>query len=173
MIYGNKHVVFEQVGVDTDVYKWNSSDNKDDNDCINNYSISKIRDNLNQTIIEYLSNDLQSELVATTIQTAKNGNSSTLVSTTDKLFLQAFKEIGYTNGSVVAENDALTTWQYYTSHNTYSDHIKYNSNGVASNWWCRSPNKNDQEYICYCSNSGSNSIVSAITNKYISSCFAW
>lgn len=174
MIYGNKHVVFEQVGVDGTSYIWNSTDNLDDDNCINNYSESKIRGNLNQNVIEYLSNDLQSELVATTVQTAKNGMSTTLVFTTDKLFLQAEKEIGYTNNSTVEERNALITWTYWTTHTTTSNHIKYDSSSTARGWWNRSPMQRNNNTVCCVISYGQYNYNPVDTaNYYISSCFAW
>ena len=177
MIYNNKHVVFEQVGVEDTGYRWNSSTNTDSDGCFNNYEISEMRNSvLNQTIISHLSNNLQNELSSTTIQTVKNGKSSILVSTTNKLFIPASKEVGYTTYSISAENNALITWQYYVSHTTTDEHKKYNSSSTPLRWWNRSacPDVGGIKYVC-----GVNQLGSATTldttdsTRYVSCCFAW
>ena len=174
MIYGNKHVVFEQVGVDSDTYKWNSDDNFDDDNCSNNYSESKIRGNLNQNVIEYLSNDLQSKLVATTVQTAKNGNATTLVSTSDKLFLPAGKEISASPSySISQENSALTTWTYWTTHTSASDRVKYDGTSTARAWWLRSPQNGSISGTIYIDSAGIFIAISSYNSRRVSSCFAW
>ena len=172
MIYGNKHVVFEQVGVDSNSYFYNNGGGADSDGAYNDYEISTIRNTvLLQNIISYLSNELTNELVSTTVQTAKNGNSSTLISTDDKLFLPASKEVGRTGNSVNAENNALTTWTYWTTHTTDNDHIKYNNSSTAKAWWNRSPKSGSSGEACVVWSSGS--IAASSTSGFISSCFAW
>ena len=175
MIYNNKHVVFEQVGTEYSGITWNLQNNTDGDGCLNNYEISNVRNViLNQTIIGYLSNDLTSELVSTTVQTAKNGKSSILVSTTDKLFIPASKEVGYTTYSISAENNVLTTWQYWTTHSTSTDHIKKDFYSQVRYWWLRSPYNNSSGSVIYINGNGDASYDSAKTNyQRISSCFAW
>lgn len=174
MIYGNKHVVFEQVVVETNTYVWNASNNKDNDNCINNYQISNIRDTLSSTILPKLSNELTSELVSTTVQTAKNGNSATLISTDDKLFLEAGKEVGYTTYGRTEENNALTTWQYWTTHTSSSDHIKYQEGtSTAKQWWLRSPKSGTTGIVRYIADNGSPYSNDAYVEYGISSCFAW
>ena len=171
-IYNGKHVVFEQVGVDTASYIWNSQSNTDSDGCSNNYEISDIRNTLAITILPKLSDELTNELVSTTVQTAKNGNSATLVSTTDKLFLSAGKEIGYTTYTVSEENNALTTWQYWTSHITNTAHIKY-ENSTARKWWLRSPKKDTSGSSYSVSTSGFQTDNLSYSSSHVSSCFAW
>lgn len=174
MIYGNKHVVFEQVGVDNSYYIWNSQSNTDGDGCCNNYEISEIRNSLSQTILPKLSNDLTGQLVSTTVQTAKNGNSSTLVSTDDKLFISAGKEIGYSSKTRTEENSVLTTWQYWSSHTTANDHIKYITGSSSAEFWClRSPSKTSAKNIIFCLRTGSDDWNLSSNTYHCSPCFAW
>ena len=175
-IYNGKHVVFEETILIDSGYSYNpSTDNSDDNGCINNYEISNIRNKLSSTILPKLSDNLTSQLTSTTIKTAKNGISTTLVSTSDKLFLPACKEISTTPAySVSQENNALTTWTYWTTHTTQSDRIKYDSTSTARAYWLRSPKSDSTSYVADINNNGLFDYNFA-RNIYtgISSCFAW
>ena len=173
MIYGNKHVVFEQVGVDSDAYYWNSQSNTDSDGYLNDYEISDIRNTLSQTILPKLSNELTGELVSTTIQTAKNGKGSTLVSTTDKLFILAIKEMMGNGYGVSAEDNALTRLQYWTTH-TGNTRIKYDSQNVARSYWLRSPINNSVNNVNAIDSVGAKANFTVDTSpRRISSCFAW
>lgn len=173
MIYGNKHVVFEQVGVDN-TSVWNSASNVDGDSCSNNYEISDIRNTLSQTILPKLSDELTSELVSTTIQTAKNGNSTTLVSTDDKIFLPAGKEISVSPSYCVSQEDnSLTTWTYWTTHTSSSDRIKYDSTSTAKSYWLRSPRSSNTFSVVIIYSNGNFNAYSADFSYWIVSCFAW
>lgn len=176
MIYNNKHVVFEQVGVNDTDYQWNSNSSswKDDDGLANNYSVARIRVETIPLLISYLSSEIQSQLVSTTVQTAKNGNGATLISTTDKLFLFASKEIGYTSNSVSIENNALTTWQYWTTHTTSTNHIKYDNSNVAKMYFTRSPRYISGGYVCGVDSSGSETTIGSTgAMRRVATCFAW
>lgn len=174
MIYGNKHVVFEQVGVDDTTYTWNASNNLDDDNCYNNYDISNIRTTLSSTILPKLSNDLTGQLVSTTIQTAKNGTSSTLVSTSDKLFLPAGKEISASPTDCVSQEIiALTTWQYWITHTTNSYRLKYDSTSTARSYWLRSPYSGNSSHTIYIDGTGNFTNTNAYAGRRVASCFAW
>lgn len=174
MIYNNKHVVFEQVGVESDTYVWNQSTNTDGDGCSNNYDISNMRNSVLPTITTKISSALYAVLTNTTIQTAKNGLGSTLVSTSDKLFLPAGKEID-TSGTncVSAENNALTTWTYWTTHTNASDRKKYDSTSTARAYWLRSPNYDSSNRIVRVSSGGDFGNYAATSGYWIATCFAF
>ena len=169
-LYG-KHVVFEQVeiegndGVGTVGVQWDDSDN--------DYSSS----NMNVTVLPgFVSNRLSSKLADaltnTTVKVAENGNSSTIVDVTNKLFLEAEKEVGLTGYSVTAEANALTTYAYYITHNQASDRVKYDQANSAYSWWLRSPNSSGN-YAVFVNNSGNNA-YSGVNNFYrFAPCFAF
>lgn len=164
-LYG-KHVVFEQVEQESATYTWNIN-------ATNDYSASPIKTTMNTTIKGYYSSALQSALTQTTVKVAKNGNSSTILDVTDYLFLPAEKEIfGSRNYSVEAEANALSTYQYYSTHNTASDRIKYRS-GQAQSWWLRSPNNGSPRNVCYVSSSGSAYNRGSGNSDGLAPCFAF
>ena len=173
-IYNNKHVVFEQVGVDSDTVVWNQSTNTDGDGAYNNYEISNIRNAVLPTKALALSNELYATLTNTTIQTAKNGNSSTLVSTSDKTFILAVKEVSSFNyNSVQQEFNALTRLGWYVSHNQASDRIKYNSSNVACGYYLRSPYTGTTQYIMRVREYGDILGYDAADNQNIAQCFAY
>ena len=174
MIYGNKHVVFESVNVEIPDCQWNLLDNEDDENCVNNYSISYIRNTYLPSIVLKLSSVLQDLLTNTTIQTAKNGGSTTLVSTSDKLFLQAEKEVRTSSGyGNTTEFNALTTWQYWTSHLSSSDHIKTTPGGTAVQWRHRTPYYEGKDRVTICNANGGSGRSYTNYYSYAAPCFAW
>ena len=174
-IYNNKHVVFEQVGVDSDTVVRNQSTNTDGDGAYNNYEISNIRNAVLPTKALALSSELYATLTNTTIQTAKNGNSSTLVSTSDKTFILAEKEIhGVSNSySVSQEYNTLTTLQYYVSHNQASNRKKYDPNNTARSYLFRSPYSGHIGFVVGVSSSGYFDYYSADSANRIAQCFAY
>ena len=174
-IYNNKHVVFEQVGVDSDTVVRNQSTNKDTDNCYNNWDISNIRNAVLPTKALALSNELYATLTNTTIQTAKNGNSSTLVSTSDKTFILAEKEMSGTRvNSRTEEFSALTTLGYWVNHTTDSDRIKYDQSSTARAYWLRSPYSGGPGDVVYVRNNGGFSGTGiAYISQRVSQCFAY
>lgn len=173
-IYNNKHVVFEQVGVDSDTVVWNQSSNTDGDGAYNNYEISNIRNTVLPTKALALSSELYATLTNTTIQTAKNGNSSTLVSTSDKTFILAEKEMGTIRYSVQQEYNTLTTLNWWVNHTQGSDRIKKDPNNVAQTYWLRSPRSGvvDRAVGIVGSNGGNDYYYAYFTNC-VSQCFAY
>lgn len=173
-IYNGKHVVFEQVGVNNFSTLYSSS-NTDSDGCVNNYEISLIRNTRLPSLLSYLSTKLQTELTNTTVQTAKNGTSDTLISTSDKIFIPAQKEMSTVRSfSRQAEFDALTTWNYYTTHTSNSDRIKYNFSSSARSYWLRSPRVASSTEAVPVLNGGSFSSSSTVSLAYdLSPCFAF
>lgn len=144
----NKHVVFEQVECEDQYVQWNLDSNRDDNNAPNNYSISTVRTVTLPAIMAKYSNELQNSLTDTTYKAIKNGMVSTILEVTDKLFLEAAKELWETPSStytVEAENAALVTYQYYVVNTANSYRAKH-SNGESPTYgfWLRSPKKNNQ-----------------------------
>lgn len=173
-IYNNKHVVFEQVGVDSDTVVRNQSTNTDGDGAYNNYEISNIRNTVLPTKALALSSELYATLTNTTIQTAKNGNSSTLVSTSDKTFILAAKEISASPSYArTEENNALTTLDWWINHSQASDRIKYDSTNTARYYWLRSPYSGNTNYVLYVYNNGNFRNGGADGTGRVSQCFAY
>ena len=150
----NKHVVFEQVNLDgTDGsgatgMAWDTNGGT-------NYSTSDANVTHLPSILTRYSSELQNTLTNTTIKVATAYNDSTIQDVTAKLFLMAEKEIWTSRTySLQAEWDALTTFSYYTTHTSNSDHIKYDSSATARGWWLRSP-VDGSALVCYVSGGGS------------------
>ena len=173
-IYNGKHCVFEEIGLETNTYRYNSNANLDSDNCYNDYDISQMRNtHLPNTILPKLSSALQDNLTATTIQTAKNGLSSTLVSTSDKLFLAAVKEMGGSTHTTTQELNALITWQYYVLHNTNADRKKERIGGGIFYYYLRSPYLgSSSEAVVIDSNGGLNT-SDADTRRDCAPCFAF
>ena len=173
-IYNGKHVVFEQVGVDSDTVAWNQSTNTDGDGCYNNWDISNIRNSVLPTKALALSSELYATLTNTTIQTAKNGNSSTLVSTSDKTFILAEKEMTASPTKAVSqESSALTTLNYWVNHNQMSDRIKKDKYNRIQYYWLRSPLFETVEGVVFIFSDGG--IVAAPFNnsRCLAQCFAY
>ena len=176
-IYNNKHVVFEQVGVDSDTVVRNQSTNTDGDGCYNNWEISNIRNSVLPTKALALSNELYATLTNTTIQTAKNGNSSTLVSTSDKTFILAEKEMNSSStrrGSVPQEFNILTTLGWYVSHTQNSDRVKKDPDNTARYYWLRSPYYEHNDLVISIGSNGSFDPLNTPEGAYrVSQCFAY
>lgn len=174
-IYNNKHVVFEQVGVDSDTVVWNQSTNTDDDGAYNDYEISNIRNTVLPTKALALSSELYATLTNTTIQTAKNGNSNTLVSTSDKTFILAEKEMnsGERRQSVEQEFNTLTTLSYWTTHTTNEDRKKYDSSSTVRAYWLRSPRLTDKRQAVDVYTNGGISYEFAYATYNVAQCFAY
>lgn len=173
-IYNWKHVVFEQVGLDSNELQWNSISNVDGDNAYNDWNISRMRNTHLPAKLLLLSNDLQSILTNTTIQTATNGNNGVLVSTSDKLFLAAEKEMTGTRiNSVSQEFNALTTRTYRTTHTTDNDRIKKDPTNTDRSYWLRSPVSGVTGGAVYANNVGG--LGGANVNGYayrVSLCYA-
>ena len=173
-IYNNKHVVFEQVGLDSDTIQWNTSSNVDGDNAYNDWNISNMRTTALPARLLLLSSELQAIITNTTIQTATNGNNGTLVSTSDKLFLVAEKEMtGTRQYSRTEEFDALTTWTYWTTHTTNNDRIKYDQTSTARGYWLRSPRSGSVDGVVNVYFSGGFNNVGIATHiNWVSLCYA-
>ena len=173
-IYNNKHVVFEQVGVDSDTVVRNQSTNTDGDGAYNNYEISNIRNTVLPTKALALSSELYATLTNTTIQTAKNGNSSTLVSTSDKTFILAEKEMTASPTKAVSqESSALTTLAWYVSHTQDSYKVKTDTSNVAQQYRLRSPRSGKTNWVVIVRSDGIIDLYDAKNSNRISQCFAY
>ena len=168
----NKHVVFEQVNLYDTRYKWNLATNKDDANMSNNYSISTMVSTTLPAYVLLLSNDLQAILTNTTVKVGKNGYGYTILDVSGKLFLPAEKEITGTRvNSRADEFNALITWQYYTTHTTASDRIKYTSQWAGA-YWLRSPKDASDDTTVRVNSTGAIDNDLVATNNSIAPCFA-
>ena len=173
-IYNGKHVVFEQVGVDSNSIQWNPSSNQDSDNAYNDWNISDMRNTHLPTRLLLLSSALQDNLTTTTIQTAKNGINGTLVSTSDKLFLVAEKEIkGTRTYSRTEEFNALTTWSYYTIHTQVSDRIKKDPSNTAQMYWMRSAVSDRIDTVEVIDENGGSNSRQATFARWVSLCYAF
>lgn len=169
----NKHVVFEQVELESTSYVWNQSSNVDENNAYNNYSISQMRTTHLPAIMLKYSALLQSSLTDTSYIVATNGNNGTLLTLTDKLFLPAMKELfGTTSYSRTEEANALTQFQYYSTHNQNSYRVKYQG-ANANFWWSRSPFSGNTSYVCFVYTIGSASYNYANSSSGVAPCFSF
>ena len=172
-IYNGKHCVFEQVGVDSDTFVWNSATNVDNDSAYNDWNISNMRTTALPARLLLLSSELQAIITATTIQTATNGNNGALISTSDKLFLPAEKEMtGTRQYSRTEEFDALTTRSYWTTHTQSSDRIKYDQTNTARYYWLRSPRSDYTNRVVYVDSNGDFMSYNANGSFRVSLCYA-
>ena len=175
----NKHGVIEEVNIEgtdgsgaTGVV-WNSSSNTDDDNAYNDYGISNMRTTVLPGVLTRLSNDLQAVITNTTYKVAKNGNSTTVLELEDKLFLPAEKEMTSSpTRARTEESAALTTWDYYTTHTSASDRIKYIADSTAQRYWLRSPRSGNTYSVVYVGNGGSFSGDYADVTNRLGFCFA-
>ena len=166
-------IVFEEVGLENGV-AWNSTSNVDDDNAYNDYYISEMRNtHLPATLLKF-SSALQNVITTTNVIVATNGTNGALLTLTDKLFLEAEKEVGLTTNSRTEEQNALTTYSYYVAHSTNADRVKRNqagTGGTASEWWLRSPAYPYMDYVCAVRSSGSSRTNSAAVMYYFAPCF--
>ena len=136
----NKHVVFEQVELESGTYIWNNAPGGANSNA-NDYSVSVIRTTTLPSILEKYSSNLQNVINKTTIYVYRGASNNDFVANellelNDKLFLPGVRELGGTT----AQDDEPTTdirFAYYTS----ASRIKY-QNGVAKEWWTRTKHSN-------------------------------
>lgn len=165
-LYG-KHVVFESEYVEGTAYAWDSTPS-------NAYATSTMNTTTLPNIVLKYSTELQNELTNTTVKVAENGSSSTLANVSNKLFLQAEKELFTTNSnSVSAEFSALTTFRFYTTHSSSDYKIKYDNNAGARKYWLRSPKSTFHNATCFINTSGIVAYDYDNTPYYIAPCFAF
>lgn len=169
----DNHVVFEQVELEATDYQWNTHDRVDSNNCSNNYYNSLMRwANLGAIQAKY-STDLQDYLSGPNMLfQAQDGISSELLYLpAEILFLPAEKEIGAARTySRTEEYNALTTFQYYTNHNTNSDRIK-NQGGSASGYFLRSPQSGEMHNVCIVDSTGAISTLDDANTCGVAPCF--
>lgn len=163
-------IVFEQVNLEgTDGsgatgVKW-------DADNLNNYYQSDIRNiTLPAVLIKY-SSALQAVITTTNVKVATSGSDATILTLTDKLFLEAGKELGLSAFSVSAEKSALTTFAYYETYKQRSYKIKYNEANSAGEWWLRSPNSGNTTHACTITASGTEATLGSASAKWFAPCF--
>ena len=165
----NKHVVFEEVGVEgTSGTQWEA-------DNVNNYSTSDMRVTVLPTLVNNLSSELSAQLTNTTLQVVTGGNDGTLLTVTDKLFLPAEREIfGTRTYGRTEEYDITSQYQLYAENNTNSFRVKYDVNNTARAWWLRSPFSGYTNYVLSVDSDGSiYSYLPYYSNRRYSPCFAW
>ena len=174
LIYNNKHLVFQQVGLDSDAIQWNPSSNVDSDNAYNDWNISAMRNTHLPAKLLKLSSELQAIITPTTIQTATNGNNGALLSTSDKLFLPAAKEMSSSPSySRTEENSALTTWTYWTTHTSASDRVKYDPTNTARYYWLRSPRSGNTDRVVEVNYYGSFDFSEAGLASRVSLCYAF
>ena len=173
-LYG-KHVVFEQVKLEVTSTQWNTSTNKDSDNCYNDYAISDMRTTYLPAIFAKYSSELQSSITDTTYKVATNGNNGTLLELTDKLFLPAEHEIVALHiYSRDEEWNALTRYALYAANDTADFRKKYKPGDVSPNgWWLRSPYSKSTSDVCRIAYNGDAYDYSA-TNVYgVAPCFSF
>ena len=171
----SKHVVFEQYTLDGSNGSGASGLVWDSNN-VNDYQNSTMRSTHLPAVLLRYSSELQAQLENTSYQVCKSGNDGTLVTLSDKLFLPATKELSTSPSySRTEENNALTTFQYYQTHNTQADRIKYKNGDLtsASYYWTRSPYSGNADSVVRVINSGNFSGSGAVNTYGVSPCFAW
>ena len=169
-LYG-KHVVFEQVETEPQIYAINSSSSNND------YSTSQMRITHLPAIMQLYSSELQESLTNTTYKVAENGNSSTVLSLTDKLFLAAGKELWVSPNSSYfrdEENAALTTYQYYAANTASSYKIKQRMNTTdVDAWFLRSPCKGNTVFATYVRSEGTSAVIDTTGSGGTTPCFSF
>ena len=172
----SKHVVFQFRYRTENNYVW-------DADNVNDYAASDM--NVTHLVAgsacfnELVSNDLSAQLTNTTVKVAKGGTDGTLVDVTNKLFLPAEKEISASRTySRTEEFDALTTFQWYVSHNTAEDRVIHKASAPtatsAQMWWERSPYGGNARDVCYVNSIGDLGNVGASYDSIgVAPCFAF
>lgn len=154
-LYG-KHVVFEQVELESSIAVWNSQSNVDGDNCCNNYSISNVRTKTLPALLAKYSNSLQSVITNTKYKVATNGNNGTLLELEDKLFLASEREIlGSRSYSRTEEFSALKRFQLYAANNTTAFRKKFKmGTSEIGGWMLRSPVSGYTYTICDVSSDG-------------------
>ena len=94
---------------------------------------------------------------------------------TDKIFLPAAKEYGLTGYARAEENSALTTYQWYQTHNTNTDRIKYKNGNLTSDgaYWTRSPFSGDTSIVVIVSRGGRENDSYTSDSVRVAPVFAW
>lgn len=175
----SKHVVFQFRYRTEQNYVWQAT--ATDGNYYNNYNLASIRTTINSggnAYTELFSSDLGQELTDTTVKVAKNGGDGTLVDVTDKVFLPAEKEVWISRTySRNEEFTALTTFQYYTTHTSTTDHQIPRPSAVGqtsgNQWWLRSPGSDGSIYVCLVVGSGSANYYNANYSRGVAPCFAF
>lgn len=170
-MYGKK-VVFEQVELENTNYVWQSTAI---DGYYNNYSTSEMRTVHLPAILAKYSSDLQSFITNTTYKVATNGNDGTLLELTDKLFLPAEKELYGSSANYCRSEEAaaLTQFQYYATHSSNADHIKYKPGQTSGYyWWQRSPYSGGTSRVCFVDSNGSRVNNGANGSFGVAPCFA-
>ena len=171
-LYG-KHVVFEQVELESSTAVWNQSSNVDDDSCYNDYNISNMRTTVLPALLANYSASLSGQITNTTYKVAKNGNSSTVLDLTDKLFLPAEKEIfGFVAYSRTEEADVLACFALYQADSTATFRIKYIGSS-AKGWWERSPRSGRDGDACIVASGGTAVGNGCSGSGGVSPCFAF
>ena len=180
-LYG-KHVVFEQYTLDgsdgsatINGFVWNVRSNTDGDGAYNDYNISNMRTTHLPAVLLRYSGELQAQLENTSYQVATNGNNGILLTLTDKLFLAAAKEYGIPDYARTEENAALTTYQWYQTHNTQADRVKYKNGNLtsASGYWTRSPHFGDKVCVVHLFSNGNQNYTETVATNCVAPVFAW
>ena len=172
-LYG-KHVVFEQVELETLDYVWNPTSNIDSDGAYSDYAISNMRTTHLPAILLKYSSELQSSITNTTYKVATNGNNGTLLELTDKLFIPAEREILASRyGSRLDEWDALTRYALYTANDTANFRKKYKFNATSTGWWLRSAVSGSTSSVCIVYTSGNVISYDASRTVGVAPCFSF
>ena len=171
----SKHVVFEQYTLDGSNGSGASGLVWDSNN-VNDYQNSTMRSTHLPAVLLRYSSELQAQLENTSYQVATNGNNGILLTLTDKIFLPAAKEYGLTGYARTEETNALTTYQYYQTHNTNADRVKHQNGNLSSTsnaYWTRSPYSSGTSYVVRVNSDGSEGGNSADSTYRVAPVFAW
>lgn len=175
-LYG-KHVVFQFRVTSENKYVWEADEE------VNDYENSDmVLTHLavgGDAYTAMVSPDLGAQLTNTTVKVCKGGKDATLVDVTGKLFLPAMKEITTSPASSIVEsrteeNAALTTFQYYVTHNAQADRvINMPSTSSGASLWLRSPSSGDTNGVCFVSYDGSLDVYPVYNSRRVAPCIAF
>ena len=170
-LYG-KHVVFSFLNRTETDEQWASYN-------VNSYANSAVKtaiDTGGSIFSVLVDSDLAAQLTDTTVQVAAGGNDGTLVSVTGKMFLPAEREIFASRTySRTEEWNALTQYQYYSTHNTADARKRYKASTptTAGSWWLRSPRSDYTDFVCYIYDYGNASYDFANNSLGVAPCFSF
>lgn len=170
------HGAFEFVEVLPSTYQWNTT-----NTNVGGFASSLIQTTLNSTIINILPDELKNLLENITIKSSTGGTTYTGQSTSaNKLFLLGYNEV--TTKSLTPQyqdetvNNGITfgRYDYYNTHTTGSDRIKYEvGTSTAQAWWLKSPKSGVAVSASSVFEGGVVTNFIANYNFYVSPVWAW
>lgn len=170
------HGVFEFVEVLPSTYQWNTT-----SDNTTGFASSLIQTTLNSTIINILPDELKNLLENITIKSSTGGTTYTGQSTSaNKLFLSGRGEVSDTSSTPQYQDETVNNgttfgrYDYYTTHTTSSDRIKYTvGTSTPRAWWLKSPYSGSSDYVNNVVSGGGMGSFFASTTYYVAPCWAW